>query len=195
MHVVAGMFPRFFARFRGAGRWAMAFMAGAALASAQESRMAEYQIKAVFLFNFAHFVEWPADAFPSPQAPLIIGVLGADPFGPYLAQAISGETANRRSLVLQHFREVEDITACHILYISSSESPRLDRVLSALKGRSILTVGEEDGFVRRGGVVRFRTENNKIRFSISLDSARDARLSISSKLLRTAEVIGADSPR
>src|SRR5688500_2932564 len=79
---------------------------------------AEYQLKAVFLFNFAQFVEWPPEAFPENQSPLVIGVLGEDPFGPYLDQIVSGENANNRPLAVQRYRQVEEIKTCHILFIS-----------------------------------------------------------------------------
>jgi hypothetical protein len=149
----------------------------------------EYQIKAVFLFNFAQFVDWPAGAFPQPESPLVIGILGEDPFGAYLDQAVRGETVNHRTLVIQRYRRVEDVAKCQILFISRSEAGHLEQILSALRGQSILTVSDADGFSREGGMIRFATENNKIRLKINLEAARAAGLKISSKLLRPAEIV------
>lgn len=151
----------------------------------------EYQVKAVFLYNFAQFVEWPPEAFADERAPLVIGVLGQDPFGPDLDAALRGETAANRPLVVRRFANVAEIDVCHILFISGSEWPHIDEVLSALRGRSILTVGDTEGFARRGGMIRFVTERNRIRLRISLDAATRAKLTISSKLLRLAEIVPA----
>src|SRR5262245_36573345 len=82
----------------------------------------EYQLKAVFLFNFAQFVEWPSAAFPEAQTPLVIGILGEDPFGAYLDETVRGETVNNRSLIVRRYRRVEEIETCHILFISRSEA-------------------------------------------------------------------------
>lgn len=163
-----------------------AFLRGAAIPAATFS---EYQIKAVFLYNFAQFVEWPPQAFASETAPLVIGVLGEDPFGPELEAAVKEEKLGRRSLEIRRFRRVEEIATCHILFISRSESPRFERILSSLQGRSILTVSEVEEFTRRGGMIRFLTENKKVRMRINPDAAKRAGLTISSKLLRPADIV------
>lgn len=149
----------------------------------------EYQLKAVFLFNFAQFVEWPPSAFPSPDAPLVIGVLGDDPFGQFLDQTVAGEKVDNRVLIVRRFRQVDEITNCHILFISRSELGRLSQILGQLNGRSILTVGDFETFARTGGMVRFVTESNRIRLRINLEAAEAANLKLSSKLLRPAVIV------
>jgi len=156
---------------------------------AQTATPAEYQIKAVFLFNFAQFVDWPSNAFSEAQAPLVIGVLGEDPFDAYLDETVRGEKVNNRPVIVQRYQRVAEIKTCHVLFISRSEADRLEQILAALKGRSILTVGDFDGFARRGGMIRFVTEKNKIRLRIGLETAKAANMTISSKLLRPAEII------
>jgi YfiR/HmsC-like len=157
--------------------------------SAQSTVAREYQVKAVFLFNFAEFVDWPPAAFGDAQSPLIIGVLGEDPFGSYLDEAVRGEKVNNRPLVVRRFQRVEDVTACHILFVGFRDHDQLERALSGLKGRSILTVGDADDFSRLGGMIRFVMENNRIHLRINLGAAREAGLMISSKLLRPAEIV------
>ena len=157
---------------------------------AQTAPAQEYQLKAVFLFNFAQFVEWPPQAIPDRQVPLVIGVLGEDPFGAYLDETVRDEKVNNRPLAVQRYRRVEEIKSCHVLFISRSESDRLDEIFAGLKGRNILTVSDADGFAQRGGMIRFVTEKNKIRLRINLDAAKAANLTISSKLLRPAEIVG-----
>jgi hypothetical protein len=149
----------------------------------------EYQLKSVFLFNFAQFVDWPADAFADAQAPLVIGVLGDDPFGPFLDETVRGEHVNGRSLVVRRYRRLEDVKNCHILFVSRSESEQLPAILAGLKGRSILTVGDMPDFAVNGGMIRFVNEKNRIRLSINLDAAKSANVTISSKLLRPAEIV------
>ncbi len=148
----------------------------------------EYQIKAVFLFNFALFVEWPASAFSDDRAPLVIGVLGTDPFGAQLDEAVRGEKIGERPLVVRRYRRVEEVTDCHILFLSGSEAGATEKILARLKDRSLLTVGDTDNFNRQGGMVRFVNENNKIRLKINVDAAKAAGLVISSKLLRPTMV-------
>jgi hypothetical protein len=171
--------------------WAVALAAATTPAQpvAQTSATPEYQVKAVFLFNFAQFVEWPPDAFPDSAAPLVIGVLGEDPFGSYLDEAVRGEIVQARPLAVRRYRRVQEITDCHILFIHRREVDDLDDILEALKGRGILTVSDADGFASRGGMIRFVTDRNRIRLRINLEAARDADLTLSSKLLRPATIV------
>jgi hypothetical protein len=149
-----------------------------------------YQVKAVFLFNFSQFVDWPAASFADGRAPLVIGVLGSDPFGAMLDEIVRGETVNGRPLEVRRYDAVEQIgDPCHILFVGRSQDERLDAVLAALKGRSVLTVGDFEGFARRGGIIRFVTVGNKIRLRVNLAAAQDAKLTISSKLLRPAHIV------
>src|SRR5664279_2589147 len=96
---------------------------------AQESQPTEYQIKAAFLFNFAKFVEWPPEAFADANSPLVIGVLGENPFGDDLERTIRGKTINNRPLVIKEFRSPAEATNCHVLFISTSEKQRLPEIL------------------------------------------------------------------
>ncbi|HVH66640.1 MAG TPA: YfiR family protein [Gemmatimonadales bacterium] len=149
----------------------------------------EYRVKAVFLFNFAQFVDWPLAAFPDSQTPVVIGVLGDDPFGPLLDETVRGETLAGRPFEVRRYRRADEIKACHILFISQSESDRLEEILAGLKSRPTLTVGDGEGFSLRGGMVRFVTEKNRVRLRINLEAVQAANLTISSKLLRSAEIV------
>jgi hypothetical protein len=155
----------------------------------------EYQVEAVFVFNFAHFVEWPPQEFASPTEPFIIGILGSDPFGGRLDEAVRGEQINGHPLAIRRYRNTADIEHCQILFIDRSESARLEQILAALIGRSMLTVSEAEGAAERGIMIQFATENNRIRLRINVESARAAGLTISSKLLRPAEIVPAGARR
>jgi len=168
--------------------WLLGVLTPGSEASGQTSR--EYEIKAVLLFNLARFVEWPTNAFPSPQAPLVIGILGRDPFGPLLDEAVAGEVINGHPVLVQRYSSLAQVKDCQILFIGVTESGRARDVISALKGRPILTVSEISGFTQQlGGMTRFYVnEQNKIRLRINLQAAKSEGLSISSKLLQVAEV-------
>lgn len=149
----------------------------------------EYQIKAVFLFNFAQFVEWPPSAFETPEQPISICILGKDPFGSYLDETVRGETVGSRPLAVHRYQRSEEPGTCHILFVSGSEVGNIRDIFTRLSGRSILTVSDAEGFAGKGGMIRFITRNNRINLRINLEAARAAGLTISSKLLRPAEIV------
>jgi hypothetical protein len=149
----------------------------------------EYQVKAVFVFNFSQFVEWPQETFVAQDKPFVIGVLGSDPFGARLDEAVKGEAVNERPLVIRRFHRVDEVDDCQILYIDRSQSAQLPQILAALDHRNILTVSDLEKSSERGVMIQFATENNRIRLRINVESARAAGLTISSKLLRPAEIV------
>lgn len=160
------------------------------LAAAKGAPDREHRVKAVFLFNFAQFVVWPDSAFSGPTDPLVVGILGDDPFDTYLDDVVRGEKVNNRPIEVKRYRNVEEAKTCHVLFVSPSEAARMDEILSALRPSKVLTVGESDGFFRHGGMVNFSTESGRIRLKINLEEVHDAGLSMSSKLLRLADVSG-----
>jgi hypothetical protein len=161
----------------------------AALPARAQAPPTEYEVKAVFLFNFSQFVDWPAAAFADAHAPLVIGVLGGDPFGATLDEIVRGETVNGRPLAVRRYHSLQQIDTCHILFIDRSQEPQLESIVAALKSRSVLTVGDFDSFAHRGGMIRFFTVGHKIRLRINLSAAQEAKLIISSKLLRPAQIV------
>lgn len=148
----------------------------------------EYDVKAAFLFNFAKFVTWPPQAFSSADDPIVLGVLGEDPFGSELARLAAGVRVQGRSISILRGSSAAQLARCHIVFISSSERGRLRQIVQALHeaGSSALTVGESDNFLDAGGMVRFVLEQNKVRFAIRPEPAVRVGLTISSKLLSLA---------
>lgn len=157
-----------------------------ASAGAQESQPSEYQIKAAFLFNFAKFVEWPPASFADENAPLVIGILGDNPFSGDLDRIIQNKTINGHPLAIKQFHSPVEARNCQMLFISASEKKRLTEIFEGLRGTSVLTVSETDSFTEAGGMINFIFENKKIRFQINDEAAKSARLKISSKLLSLA---------
>lgn len=153
-----------------------------------QSATPEYQVKAVFLFNFSQFVEWPEQTFENPKSPLIIGILGSDPFGSFLEETIRNEEINGHPLALKRFQKFDQVDTCHILFISSDISSKMNLVTKSLKGKNILTVSDANNFVKNGGMVRLFTENNKIKIRINLENIKAEKFTVSSKLLRLAKL-------
>lgn len=149
----------------------------------------EYRVKAAFLYNFAKFVEWPTQAFKGPSDPIVIGVLGKDPFGDALVAAAAGKTLGGRGFLVREVTDPQQAAQCHILFVSSSERKRLGSLIAQIAGLAILTVGESDNFTAEGGVVNFKIESGTVRFQINVEAARKQQLHISAKLLSLAEIV------
>ncbi len=154
-----------------------------------QNSLSESQVKALFLFNFAKYVEWPAEAFSGPNAPITIGVVGASPCAQHLQKAVEGKVVSGRPLLIRQIEKPEDRGQCHILFISDSEKRHVGEILDQVKDLPILTVGESDQFAQAGGVIGFVKKEGKVRLAIDLKAARHAKLEISSKLLSVADTV------
>lgn len=149
----------------------------------------EYRIKSAFLVHFANFVEWPAQVF-SVRQEIVIGILGNHDFGDSL-ESIEGKSVQQGHRIrVKYFRNVTEIDTCHILFVSAAEQENLPEILTALTGKSILTVGDQPGFVSAGGIVNFVTSGNKVRFEINTAAVKRSDLRVSSQLLRVARLVG-----
>src|SRR4051794_28816296 len=159
---------------------------------ARAQTAAEYKYQAVYLYNFLLFVDWPADAFPSATDPIVIGVLGLDPLGAALDEAVKDEVVKGRRVVVKRFKRIQDMERCHLLYIGRSEKPRLEPIFLRLENSCVLTVSDIDDFTKRGGAVKFFKDNGKLRFEINLVAVKKARITVSSQILKLAKILGAE---
>ena len=157
--------------------------------AAETPALSEYQVKALFLCNFAKYVDWPATAFANDSAPIVIGLVGQDNFGDNFKQVIAGKTINGRPVAVKHVASEQEYKGCHILFISASEKSGLPEILNAVKDSAILTVGETERFLAQTGMINFTKKENKIRLEINLGAVQQANLKISSKLLSVADVV------
>jgi len=164
----------------------------AAAQAGDASDSSEYLIKAGFIYNFAKFVEWPTAAFPQSDSPIVIGVLGTDPFGNTLDRIVEDKKIGTRGFIVKRYKwskDLKDLRDCKILFVSASEKAHIDEIVQVVKGLPILTVGETPGFAERGGMIRFTLEDNRVRFEVNVDAAHEADLNISSRLLTLAKII------
>src|SRR5690348_18250741 len=120
-----------------------------------------YQVKARFLCNFARYVEWPCDRFKTANDPIVICVLGRNPFGSALDQAVSGKEVEGRPFLVRPFADIPPNLHCQILFVPSSERKRFRSMAGSLESSGILTVGETQGFPADGGVINFRLEDSR----------------------------------
>jgi hypothetical protein len=194
--MIASCRPRYRRRGQRSARLALALFAASfpGAGSAQEGSDLEYRVKAAFLYNFSKFVDWPVGVFDGTQAPLVIGILGEDPFGPILDQTVAGKTIGSRPFAIQRGLQLDELQNVHVLFISRSETQRLAELFGALQGRNVLTVSEIEEFAQRGGIISFLMEQSKVRFQINPAAADGAGLRISSKLLRLAQVVSTERP-
>ena len=139
----------------------------------------EYQVKAVYLFNFAKFIEWPAEA---PPGPITICVASQNPFGDVLEETLRGEMVNGRPLAMRVIPGPEP--GCHVVFVPQGAATAT--YLRAVEGSPTLTVGETPDFLSQGGIISFILEGGKVRFQIDSKAAERADLRISSHLLRLA---------
>jgi hypothetical protein len=149
----------------------------------------EYLVKAAFIYNIAQFIEWPAEAFSRQDAPIVIGIVGKDPFGEAIDKTLADKKARGRPFVVRRLASDPSVRECHILFVSSSESGTLEMLKEYIKSAPVLTVGDTEGFAADGGVVNLVLNNNKVGLEINVAAAKLARLNISSKLLSLAKIV------
>ncbi|HEV2425792.1 MAG TPA: YfiR family protein [Terriglobia bacterium] len=155
-------------------------------ASVRAQQPSEYQVKAAFVYNFARFVDWPEG---TPEQTFVIGILGEDPLGRALEAVVNQKTVNGRPIVVRRIASAAAGRDCRVVFISASEQRRVPAILDVLKGSAVLTVGESEGFAKQGGMINFIMEDDRVRFEVNVDAAEQARLKISSRLLRLARIV------
>jgi hypothetical protein len=158
---------------------------------AEDAAPLDYQVKAAFLINFPKYVDWPSSAFTEANSPITVAIFGDDNVAGALGDMIKGgRTVDGRPLVLKRIARPEEISAdCHIVFIAKSERQRVSVILEKVKGAGILTVGESDDFLDRGGIINLVQRERKIRLQVNLTAAGQAGLKISSRLLVAADAV------
>jgi hypothetical protein len=163
-------------------------------AGSRAGEVTETQVKALCILNFAKYVSWPDDAFAETNAPIRIGIVGSDEIRRELAVMAAGKVIGGRTVQVIGAEKDSDWRACHVLFLAG-DKVRAQEAMRSVHDLPVLSVGEGGHFISTGGVIRLAKKDNKIRFEINLNSARRARLQISSKLLSLADVVeGKEQP-
>lgn len=177
-------------RFRELPRWGALLFATLAFLSAREEVPKEYPVKAAFLYNFTKFVEWPAAGFPTAESPIVIAVLGRNPFGDELQKIVRDRMVNGRPIVVRLLRSLTEAKSAtdifHVLFVAAGEEEHLAALTRNRPRDAMLTVGESDRFAALGGMVNFVLLDNKVRFTINRAPAEAAGLKISAQLQKLA---------
>jgi len=155
--------------------------------AAQVDDPLEYSLKAAYLAKFPFYVEWPPLAFASPTSPIVLCVVGEDPFGPLLDEAVNGQQSQGRALVVRRIRTLSRDAGCHLAYVGG-DSARVE----VLKGSPVLVVTDTQG---GNGMINFVLRDNRVRFTVDDDLAAQHGLGISSKLLNVAMAVKTRGPR
>jgi hypothetical protein len=159
----------------------------------QQSKPSEYQVKAVYLFNFGRFVDWSAILPAARDEAFAVCVIGQDPFGRTLDSTLAGELIDKRKVVAKRISRPQDAATCQVLFISSSEDSRLKDILPQFDKMKLLTVSDMPRFSVRGGMIQFVFDKDKIRFEVNLTNAERAGLNLSSELLKVAIAVKRNS--
>jgi YfiR/HmsC-like len=170
---------------------AWAFVAVPSLV-AQGTKPTDYDVKAVYLYNFGRFVEWPAGVITK-SAAFNVCVLGQDPFGSFLDTTLASETIGGKSVAAKRISTPLEAADCQILFLSSGEDSRLSKIIEALGKQAVLTVSDMPQFSQRGGMIQFVFEGKKVRFEVNLSAVQHAGLSLSSELLKVATTVRRDA--
>jgi hypothetical protein len=164
-------------------------LASAGPGAAPATAPSEYDVKAALLYNFARFVEWPAEAFAAPDAPFVIGVLGSDPLGPALERLLAGKTVAGRPIVISRWRRARERGACQMLFVAGLNQAELKALLSDVGREPVLTVADMPEFAAQGGMIGLIVEDNRLRFEINAYGTDRAGLKVSSRLLSLARIV------
>ncbi len=162
-------------------------------AAQSDAQIAEYRVKAAFLYKFGGYVEWPERAFARPDSPIAIGVIGADALAGELAQIVAGRTINGRPVTVRKLRRGEAVAGLHVLFVGRSDSSRLADILAAAKGQPLLTVTETEEAFESGSMINFVVVEDKVRFDVAPPPAEPGNLRISARLLAVARKVVAGS--
>lgn len=149
----------------------------------------DYDTKAAFLLNFARLVRWPPQALPGPAQPLVIAVKGSDEVVQALARGVADARVGDRAVAVRRIASAEELSGAQMLFVSGEAPAAANAWIDAARARSVLLVGESEGFARRGGEINFFREGGRLRFEINLEAAHRAGLQISSRLLRLAVLV------
>jgi len=161
---------------------------------AQSLKPTDYDVKAAYLYNFGHFVEWPANVASAQNDSFTVCVLGQDPFGPVLDATLAGETIAGKRVAAKRISTPQESGNCQILFLSSAEEARLNKIIEALNKQAVLTVSDMPQFSQRGGMIQFVLEGKRVRFEVNLAAVQHAGLTLSSELLKVATTVRRNSP-
>lgn len=156
-------------------------------APAQDGLSDEYEIRAAMIFNLTRFVDWPATRTASRD--FVLCEMGADPVVLALEHSVRGKTVGDKAVVVRRLAKTDNVSSCHLLYVAGNERKSFEAIAAAARRDGVLTVGAQEWFLAAGGVVNLPMVADRIHIQIQMNNAQQGGWTISSKLLRLAEVV------
>ncbi len=153
---------------------------------AADDKASEYALKAAFLYKFGDFVSWPDGVFASPATPIILCIVGRDPFGGLLDEVVKGQAVGSHAIVVRRLQLVQRNDECHILYASGSLAQNPDAALAAVRGTPTLTITDENQNATTHGIIHLVIRDKRVRLEIDQQAAAENNLGVSAKLLSIA---------
>jgi len=167
-----------------------ASLARAAGFAAPSDGTGEYELKAQFLLRFATpYVKWPETAFEDKASPFVVGILGKDPFGPSLDELFKGKKVGEHPIAIARFNSIDALKDCHMLFVPLAQEKHLEKLAKLTKDKSVLIVAESISAAQTGAQIGFYLEKSKVRFAINPTAAKQAKLEVSSELLKLAKLV------
>lgn len=179
-------------RRQGPLRWLLTWLSLAVLpavtGSAQETNqpVPETAVVSAYLVNFLHFVEWPDEAFSSPQAPYQVCIRGQGDLFKTLAVMAEGQERKGRGLLPRTLTTLDDVEGCHVLYIESASRQEAKSTFEQLPSTTLLTVGRSRDFLDMGGGINLVVVEQRLRFEVNRDAIEESGLKVDSRLLDAA---------
>jgi hypothetical protein len=165
------------------------FPATPAAAAAETQLSREYPLKAAFLYNFVKFVDWAPERFSASNSPIVVAVLGKNPFGRELETLVKGRAVGGREIVVKNLTSTNDLAMAHVAFVSAGQELSFGSALEPSPEKGILTIGETPQATNLGAMITFVMEGDKVRFEIDTASADLAGIKISAQLLKLARSV------
>jgi len=156
---------------------------------ASESESKEFRVKAAMLLKFARYATWPEESFGDAKAPIVVLVVGEDPFGDVLDDTLAGQKLKGRAFQVKRSKTVPPQITEHVVFSGLVDEELQHLLIARCARRPVLLVGDDPGFAGRGALMNFAVVGTLIRFEINADTLEASPLSISSELLKLARIV------
>lgn len=172
--------------------WLLLALVWASTAQGQ-TQVSEVELKSAFLYKFIHYAEWPPEALGDLGDPIAICVIEQDALAQVLEGAVHGRTSHERPVVVRRVDDSDSFNGCHVLFVGAEDTSRIDEVVVRASAHPTLTVGDAEGFARRGGMINFTRRGARLGFEINRGAVLRAGLDLSSQLLKLAQLVPDES--
>lgn len=150
----------------------------------------DHEIKAAFIVRFIDYVDWPPETGINDRSkPFIIGIVGETPITPYLETQASMVTTRKKKVTIKRIEKLNEILHCHALFISKSVEQVLSEIIDTTQDKPILTIGDTEGYARKGVHINLYKARESVRFEINESAIRSSPLVASSVLLKLSRIV------